>query len=265
MRRIIVRLSFIGRNLYGTQKQKDKETLQGIFEYVLTRLFQKNTKVLLCSRLDRMVNANDFVLAFDTDNEKESVDHLAYYLRRSLPLDIQIKYVKEVPASFHPRYDCLYKSYVYFLQNGEDYNPLYVPVSSIQIKGFDVSKFKEALSLLPGAHDFRELATPEGEENTIIDLKKAELIEEGNNIFVRFAAKSFLRYQVRFMVGLCLQYANGYLSQEDIKTLLEGKEVKYPRLKAEPQGLTLEKICYPSIGDDETIPEGMPSFLQSKN
>lgn len=262
MRRILVRLSFIGRNLYGTQKQPDKDTVQGIFEYVLERRFRKPMKALICSRLDRFVNAFDYVLSFDIEDETETIDHLAYYLRRSLPLDIQIKEVKEVSLTFHPRYDCLFKSYVYFIQNSENYNPLYLPFSSVELNPFNREKLKDGLSLLKGKHDFRYLSSPEGDENTIIELTDCMLIEETDNLYLRFVSKSFLRYQVRFMVGLLEQYALNQIQREDIEAILKGKEVKFIRLKAEGSGLTLEKICYPSLDEDTSIPKGKPLFLK---
>ena len=263
MRKILVRFSFIGRSYYGTQKQPEGKTIQGDFEEALTRLFREPTKVTLASRLDRYVSAADFAVSFHMpDSVSITIDHLGYYLTRFLGQDIRLTTLVEIPEDFNPRYQCSYKSYVYLIQNREDYNPLLNPITYVPTKVLNANRLKEALALLQGHHDFRYLSSPEGEENTILDLDKTSLTERDGLLVIRFIGKSFLRYQVRFMVGLALRYEQGYLTLDDIRSVLDGNDVKYPRLKAEPQGLILEKICYPDLHDEEAYPEGMPRFLK---
>lgn len=257
----LVRLSYLGLDFYGSQKQPGKRTLQGVFEEALTLCYSTFVKVTICSRLDRGVHAFDFALSFKTPNDKINKEHLLYYLRRSMEKDVLIHSLEEIEDDFSPRYDCSFKSYVYTIQNSSDYNPLYNPISYVPNKELDVDLLKQVLSLYEGNHDFRLFASPEGDENTILTIDKCELVQKDRFLYLRFIGKSFLRYQIRFLVGSALRVLDKKLSLEQIKEMLDGNPVSFPRLKAEPQGLTLEKICYPSLGDDENFPSGTPIFF----
>ena len=48
-----------------------------------------------------------------------------------------------------------------------------------------------------------------------------------------------------------LAHEKGILSIEDIETLLSGKAIPFRKIKAEPQGLTLEKLFF----DDRPNPQ----------
>lgn len=251
--RYFVRIAFIGSGFYGTQKQNDKITVQGVFEECLSNLFDEKISVKISSRLDRNVNALDFAFTFDSKTDKVDADYLKYYLARTFPSDILIKDVRIVDSSFSARYDCSYKQYCYLIQNGVKYNPLLRDITYIPKKELDVSKLKDALVLFEGEHDFKMFASPEGDEKTVLDIDSVSLVENRGIIAIRFTSKSFLRYQIRFMVGAMLSYERGKLTLDSIESLLSGKSMKFPRIKAEPQGLLLERIEYPSIEDDNPI------------
>ena len=259
--KILVRLAFFGRDFLGTQKQKKGETIQSLFEWMLSLCYQKPVQVYICSRLDRYVNAYDYALMFEAPDNRMSIDRLKYYFRRMIKKDITIYDVREVDDDFHPRYDCSYKSYVYTIQNREVKNPLFSSIAFSPKRVLDVSKLKEAISFFVGKHDFRFFATPEGDENTIETLDYAEIVEEKGFLFIRFIGKSFLRYQVRFMVGGLLRYEEGKINQQDILDMLSSKSVKWDKLKADPYALTLERIYYPSIDKDPDYPKGVPAFF----
>lgn len=259
--KILVRLAFFGRDFYGTQKQPHGETIQSLFEWMLSLCYQREVKVTICSRLDRYVNAYDYALTFIAPDDRMSLDRLWYYFRRMIKKDITIYEVKEVDMSFHPRYDCDYKSYVYTIQNREVKNPLFNSIAFSPNRVLDPLKIEEALSLFRGMHDFRYFSTPEGDENTVLELMKTELVTKDGFLFLRFIGKSFLRYQVRFMVGATLRYEEGKITLDDISSMLDSMPVKWDKLKAEPYALTLERIHYPSLDRTCDFPTGFPEFF----
>ena len=249
--RYFIRIAFLGNGFYGTQKQKNHRTVQGDFEEKLSQIFDENIKVIISSRLDRNVNALDFALAFDTEKDTVSPDHLKYYLRRSFLDEVYIKDVRIVPSSFSPRYDCENKTYCYLIQNTEKRNPLLSFVSYTPIRLLDIKKVEEVLSLLEGEHDFSQFATPEGDENTFLTLDKASVKDVNGMLQIRFTSKAFLRYQVRFMVGAIFSYCDNKLTLFQIRRLLNGEDIKRQKLKAEAKGLYLEHISYPEIEEKE--------------
>lgn len=246
--KIFIRIAFLGQSFIGTQKQKKGLTIQSVFEEALSNIYNEKIKVTISSRLDSKVNALDFALTFITENKTISLDHLKYYLRRYLSQDIFIKDVRVISDDFSPRYSCLYKEYIYLIQNQKDKNPLLNQFTFTPIKVLDEKKLNEALICFKGEHDFREFATPESkEEKTISTIDDVSLTSQGSLTILSFKARSFLRYQVRFMVGACIRYATNRLTIKEIKDMLAGKTIKYQKLKAEPQGLILKHIYYPEI------------------
>ncbi len=252
--RYFLRLSFIGTSFYGTQKQKKDLTIQGLFESLLERIFCHPVKVSIASRLDRGVHALDFALTFAAEEEKIKEDKLFYYLKRSVPKDIFLKDMQRVSEDFSPRYDCQDKQYLYLIQNGEIKNPLYNPFSYSPDHRLDIEKLKSALLLMKGKHEFKYFSSPEEDDMTFLEIEDVSFhVDEMSLIQIRFRAKSFLRYQIRFMVGAAISTALGKLSLEDVEEALEGRKELRIKYKAEPQGLILEEIHYPQIPDDKKI------------
>lgn len=241
---IVLFCAFLGENFYGTQKQPDRETVQGLFEKALSLIYDRPIRTTISSRLDGRVNALDFALSYEVERMPFSLDHLFYFLRRTLPRDIVLKGCKRAKDGFSARYDCKGKTYLYRIQNGEK-NPLFNRFSYAPIRTLDEKVIERGGRLFVGTHDFRAFATPERkDENTVLTVDSFSMATEGGLLCLRFSGKSFLRYQVRFMVGALISLATGTVSFETIEALLRGEKVPYRKLKAEPQGLTLERLDY---------------------
>ena len=101
---IFLRIAFNGATFYGTQKQKDKPTIQGLFEELLSKIYTVPVKVTISSRLDRFVSAMDFGLSFFSPSDRYSLDYLSYYLRRRLPSSVVLLSIEEKEDDFSARY-----------------------------------------------------------------------------------------------------------------------------------------------------------------
>ena len=86
-----MQIAFRGRDFNGTQKLKDKITVQSMLEEKLTSIFDENIKVKIGSRLDKGVSALDFGVNFKASTEKVKPNKLQYVLNRLLPNFIRIK------------------------------------------------------------------------------------------------------------------------------------------------------------------------------
>lgn len=243
----LIRISFSGATFYGTQKQNSKPSLQGAFERLLGEIYQVPVKVSISSRLDRFVSAEDFALSYVPKDDRLSPQKLAYVINRRLAPEVYVKSVQIVPDGFSVRYGMDYKIYRYALQKkpAPYLNPISLPVE----EGFDFDSFQEGMLLFVGKHDFRSFSSPEGEENTVLTLDRITFEENGPLFYTRIQAKSFLRYQIRFLIGAGILYARKKITASLLTELLSGKEVPYPRTKVPGQGLVLEKISYPGLPD----------------
>lgn len=250
---IMIRIAFLGAGFYGTQRLKNDKTIQGEFERLLSKIYCSDIKVTISSRLDRMVNALDFALVYTPIDNRISFYGLKVFLTSQLGPQVVIKDICFVPENFSPRHHCLYKTYCYLVQNQKPMNPLLSPISYLPKILLNVEKAKEAIQLFIGTHDFIRFSSPEGEENTMVTIDNAYLEEKDGMLYLRFQGKNFLRYQVRFMAGSIIRYAQGKMTLEQIQRLLEGKDPSYPRYKAEPQGLFLEHIEYEDFKEPENF------------
>ena len=103
--RYLVFLAFNGQNFYGTQRQKENRTIQGLFEDFLSQYYQEDIKVTIASRLDRYVNALSFALAFSFKKERKTKEDLQYVLNRMFAPEVYVTEIVEVAEDFSPRYD----------------------------------------------------------------------------------------------------------------------------------------------------------------
>ncbi len=241
---IFLRIAFHGADFYGTQKQKDKPTIQGLFEDLLSKIYNTPIKVTISSRLDRFVSALDFGLTFFSPNDKYTLSYLSYYLKRMLPSSVVLLSIEQKEDSFSARYSVKEKTYQYLIQNEDIVNPLFASFTFIPKRKLDERKRKEALCLFPGVHDFSSFSVPEEDDCCLLKLNKAARKKEKNRLIRTFKGKSFLRYQIRCRVGACIQYQEGKISLDLIRSLLMGEETNYQKRKAEAKGLILRKTDY---------------------
>ena len=68
--------------------------------------------------------------------------------------------------------------------------------------------------------------------------------KKGNYVLWRVKGRSFLRYQVRFMVGTAYEIAAGRTSIAEITSRLDGTNKTTVHHKAPASGLILEKVEY---------------------
>ena len=104
---------------------------------------------------------------------------------------------------------------------------------------------KKACKAFIGEHDFKGFASSiEEKENTILTINNAYAKKVDDEIHIRFIGKSFLRYQVRYMVGIALEYSFGRCSLKDIEDRLNRGILFGKRTKAPAEGLYLEYIDF---------------------
>ena len=243
--RYMVRCQFLGSLFHGTQIQPKDVTVQGEFEKALSYIYDRPVKTIISSRLDAGVHALDFAVAFDAEEDDIGQERVEYYLKRRFFDRINILAVREVPSTFSPRFDSESKTYLYLIQKREDRNPLFDPFSFTPVKTPSLKKLKEIGDMFVGRHDFRYFSTKDEEdENTILTIDSFSIGEEHGFIAIRFTGKSFLKYQVRFLIGSMLMHDEGKLTVGDIENALDRKKEIY-KYKAPAHGLILEKVHFP--------------------
>lgn len=235
-------IAYLGTNYYGSQKQPNLLTIQGVLEKALRLQFQMPVELILASRTDKGVHAEGQVGVFDLPFDislKNNLDGL----NRRLPLDIRVKELSQVNNRFHPRHDVLMKEYHYYIIRDENctiFNR--TKYAMLVIKNYKL--FKKALQLFVGAHNYQAFAKANEKNDYERNIKKIKVIKNKNLITIKFLGRSFLKQMIRIIIGSCVKVSNNKLSLDDIKSgLLSGTRAKF-NYTAPSNGLVLKNIWY---------------------
>lgn len=235
----LIEFSYDGSEFFGYQKQKDKLTVQGDLERVLSRLDNKNVKVTGSGRTDVGVHAlsqtANFKLCLDINPNK-----LKNLLNHQLNKAIYINKCILTTDDFHSRFSAKEKTYKYKIKIG-NYNPLLINYM-LQLKSpLNIKAMKKASKIFLGEHDFENFVSGKRDNyiTTITNIK----IYKKKCIIIKVTGKHFYQYMVRNIVGALIEVG---LGKADIDTLIKmlNKTTNQKLPTAFPQGLYLEKIKY---------------------
>lgn len=246
MVRYQVVLAYDGTDFRGSQRQlagesRKSRTVQGELEKALRALGWQGGSALLAGRTDSGVHAIGQVAAFDLE-WSHGVAALQKALNALLPSDLAVRGIKEVSASFHPRFQALWRRYRYRLFCDAHRHPLreryawrvWPPVADLW----------PLAALWVGEHDFSSFGTPPRAGGSTVRLvQEAVWRREEDEWIFDIKANAFLYRMVRRLVYLQVAVGQGRLSQQVLKEALTHR-VPLPAGLAPPQGLTLVEVGY---------------------
>ena len=158
---------------------------------------------------------------------------------------ISIINIKKKNINFHARHSAKERIYLYIIHNRVSPSPLNKDREWHIRKKLDVNLIKKGCKKLIGTHDFSIFrASNCSAKSPIRTINEITVSKSKNRIKLKFKSKSFLKNQVRSMVG-CLKYLGE--KKWDLKKF-ENFIIKKDRKKVAPPapacGLYLEKIIY---------------------
>ncbi|MCI8705002.1 MAG: tRNA pseudouridine(38-40) synthase TruA [Anaerotignum sp.] len=245
--RILMTIAYDGTNFSGWQKQKLPEvrTVEGELEKALRKLFRD--PVLECigaSRTDAGVHALGQRAVVDVETTIPA-EKIPLAVRAFLPEDIAVTKAEEVPPEFHPRFDCVKKTYEYRFWNAPAKNPKERLYSAHQAKPLDVEQMNRAASAFIGRHDFAAFcAAGSSVSSTVRTIFDCHAEREGDVVKIFVTGDGFLYNMVRIIAGTLMAVGLGKLLPETLPGIIEGGDRRQAGQTAEPQGLTLLEIYY---------------------
>ncbi len=243
--RIALRLEYDGTKYYGFQWQAGVPTIQSTLENAITKLTGEKRRVLAASRTDTGVHALGQIASFRTESSlplETFVKGLNYYL----PADIGVRTAFRMSDAFDVRRDAISREYRYNIWNGASRSPFWGRFAWFVPGGLDMDLMKECCSALVGEHDFSSLTTLEDTKlkDTVRQVERAGLSQEGNLITFEIVANSFLRHQVRNTVGALVRVGQGRMTVKEFGEMIEAKIPGLAGLRAPGGGLFLMKVNY---------------------
>lgn len=240
--RYLVNISYDGSDYYGFQIQKNKKTIEGEIESVLSKILNDNINIIGCSRTDKGVHAKDFYFHFDTLKEI-NIDKLMYALNRLTTDNIYIRNIRKVEDNFHARYNVINKEYVYVINMGE-YTPYKRNIELEYNKSIDIDKLKIASKYLIGEHNFKSFTSGNEVDNYVRKINYINFEVKNDILKIYINGNGFLKYMVRNIVGLFLNINENKISIEDIPNIMDSLDRSKLGEKVSSSGLFLNKVNY---------------------
>lgn len=247
MKRVALKIAYLGSGYHGFQRQPGLKTVEGLILSALdeTGLVEDVNKCGfgLAGRTDRGVHALGNVVSF-LSREKVRINQI----NNHLPLSIRVLAQAKVPLQFKARY-ALQRHYRYIW-----------PLISV----VDLDLLRGAAEQLLGTHDFSNFSK-RSERNPLRTIDKIEIEESEDQILIDVYGESFLWNMVRKMVSVLLMVGEGDLKSDTLESYFNPINDLAIR-PMPPEGLILMDITYSGINfqEDTYAKNSFYSFLSEE-
>jgi tRNA pseudouridine38-40 synthase len=234
------RVEYDGTDFAGFQVNPGKRTVQGVLEDALARLGDGVVRrVDGAGRTDAGVHATGQLIAFSYGGRLSAAE-LDAALEAILPRDVAVRDVRRAPDAFNPRYAARYREYRYTVWNGPP-SPLRERTALGVRDPLDTAAMARAGSAFIGRHDFRAFGA--GDRSPVRTVTAVRVRRSGRLVMIDIRADSFVRGQVRRMVGLLLEVGLAKTDIDAVRAALAdpGSAAKGPAAPA--KGLCLRHVA----------------------
>ncbi len=250
MPRYKLTVEYDGGPYRGFQLQDGVATVQGSLERAIVGFCGAAARVHVAGRTDTGVHATGQVAHIELDKawRPEVVrDALNAHL---VPEPISVLSVEMAAEDFHARFSATGRRYLYRVIDRKP-PPVLERARAWWVKTpLDVQPMAQAALQLVGTHDFttfRDMQCQAKSPVKTLDLVSVE--RAGEEVWLRFAARSFLHRQVRSMTGSLVEVGAGRWSVERLGEALAARNRRACGQVAPPHGLYLTGVEYDGGGD----------------
>ena len=245
MTRFRLIVEYDGRPFMGWQRQAHGPSVQQAIEEAIAAITQEDSTLHAAGRTDAGVHA--LAMTAHVDIEKAITPfRLADAINAKLrPLPVAILGAEAVAADFHARFSCTGRRYLYRIANRR------APLALEAGRAWRVpvvlyaDEMNAAAQVLVGRHDFTTFRSVHCQsESPVKTLDRLTVRRFGETIEIEAAARSFLHYQVRSMVGCLELVGRGKWTKRDLKAALDARDRSALGFNAPPDGLYFVEALY---------------------
>ena len=246
MHRYQILVEYVGTKFIGWQKQLKGKSIQKEIENNLSKLLKQKIIIYGSGRTDAGVHAIEQSAHFDIKLKIKEIKKLIKSLNFFLnPKKISIINIYKRKQQFHARHSAKERVYKYFIINRLAAPTLENERAWHIRKKLDIKLLKEGAKKLIGSHDFSTMRAKNCyAKSPIKKINKITIKNIDKKIQIEFRSKSFLRNQVRSMVG-CLKYlAENKWDIKKFEHIFKSKKRSNCAPPAPAHGLFLAKVIY---------------------
>lgn len=244
-------LAYDGAGFHGWQRQPGLRTVQETVQQVAQRVLGHPLSVIGASRTDSGVHARGQVAHLRTTTTIP-VDNLRRAIGHRLPADVAIVDAREAPPGFHAIRHAREKLYRYRI-----FNDSRRPIEQMHDRRcwhvwapLDLDRMRAAAALLCGRHDFSAFAAAGNQrEHNVRTVTRIDVRRRFSELLIDVRGDGFVYNQVRNMVGTLVEIARGRWAPERIEAILAARDRQMAGPTAPPEGLCLQWIAYPPLGE----------------
>ncbi len=246
MFRFQIIIEYDGTKYSGWQSQKNAKSIQKEIEKVLSRILKSKVNISGSGRTDAGVHSYNQSAHFDYKililNKNKFISSVNYFLNKK---NISIKKIIKKKMNFHARYSAKEREYEYIILN-RDAPPILDKKKVWYLRSkLDIKILKKAAKKLVGTHNFNAFRSTNCQaKSPIRTLKKIKITKKKEKIIFILRSKSFLKNQVRSIIG-CLKYVGEQKwTIKDLEKVLKSKNRNNCAPPAPAHGLYLSRIIY---------------------
>ena len=224
MRRVAVKIAYLGEDFAGSQIQPDLRTVEGDVLRDIKEIspMEDNAIDLKCaSRTDRGVNALGNVIVFNTTFGDDAALLKAL---NAVSKGVFYRSIADVDENFNPRH-ADERVYRYVLPK----------------EGLNANAVKKCASLFVGEHDFARFCKQD-DRNTKMEMRSVTVNDADNAFMIEFRAEHFLWNQIRRITAAISSVGRGSSTLAEVKQALNLEEITFGIARAD--ALTLYDVVY---------------------
>jgi tRNA pseudouridine38-40 synthase len=243
MPRYFLELSYKGTAYSGFQVQSNAGSIQEEVEKAFVIFFRKEVFMTGASRTDTGVHARQNFFHFDFEGPIEY--EMVYRLNAILPGDICIRGIFPVPENAHCRFDAESREYRYYVYGEKD--PFLADRAYFYPYPLNWRDLDTAASMIKEITDFISFSKRNSQvKHHRCSIFESRWVQEEGHSYYRIRANRFLRGMVRGLTGTMLMVGRGYLSIQQFREILDGREPSKVNFNVPAKGLFLDQIIYPN-------------------
>ncbi|NDD53659.1 tRNA pseudouridine(38-40) synthase TruA [bacterium] len=244
-------VAYDGTDFHGWQIQPTDCSITSALQEAWFSMMKTPINLLGASRTDAGVHALGQVARFAAALPSTvDLEQLRHAWNARLPRGIFIRSLVPSDPGFHPCVNVKQKTYYYTLF-------LKKPLPFVERFGWyyqfmpqvNLATFAQALQCYVGTHDFGSFCKVDSDnpKDTVrtIDAIKLKHFPRWGALIVEIKGPSFVRFQIRRMIGYALDLARRpHLGVDYLQELLKNPNPQQTLIKADAKGLCLRRIIY---------------------